>query len=287
MQSPGSASLGQTDARVGSSVDPSQTWSKLRKKQAENKPCSQLVQPDEADTAGLNMKMKSRLTDGEAGDSRRTGNGKPENSPVRASLSGRASSSRVIQSKVGSKGPGPGSSGSPGPRTSSGAGRTPQTKRRELSLSTAEKNSPSGSPRNVTRTSSSGNVVRTKTATSKTKGDRSEVSSNNEESSRKSSNSSQDSGIGRESKLTRGERTRSGQNLTKSLRSQPPPPLIRTNSPERTVIEVSDRKRFEELCDIKNIELGMVKVPPDILEDLINKENIEKFYDVDEVPVAR
>ena len=233
------------------------------------------------------MKMKSRLTDGEAGDSRRAaGNGKPENSPVRSSLSTRGSSSRVVQSKAGSKGSGP--SSSPGPRTSSGAGRTPQTKRRELSLTTAEKNSPSGSPRNVTRTSSSGNVVRTKTATSKTKGDKSEVSSsNNEESSRKSSNSSQDSGIGRESKLTRGERTRSGQNLTKSLRSQPPPPLIRTNSPERTVIEVSDRKRFEELCDIKNIELGMVKVPPDILEDLINKENIEKFYDVDEVPVAR
>jgi len=49
---------------------------------------------------------------------------------------------------------------------------------------------------------------------------------------------------------------------------------------------VSNRKRFEELCDIKNIELGMVKVPPDILEDLINKENIEKFYDVNEIPVA-
>lgn len=31
----------------------------------------------------------------------------------------------------------------------------------------------------------------------------------------------------------------------------------------------------------------MVKVPPDILEDLINKESIEKFYDVNEVPVAR
>ena len=232
------------------------------------------------------MKMKSRLADNEAGECRRQA--KPENSPVRTGLGGRASSSRVIPSKVVSKG----SSGSPGPRTTSGAGRTPQTKRRELSLSTAEKNSPSGSPRNVTRTSSSGNVVRKSAPTSKTKGDQqknggSEVSSNNEESSRKSSNSSQDSGIGRESKMIRGERTRSGHNLTKSLRSQPPPPLIRTNSPPRTDIEVSDRKRFEELCDIKNIELGMVKVPPDILEDLINKENIEKFYDVDEVPVAR
>ena len=65
------------------------------------------------------------------------------------------------------------------------------------------------------------------------------------------------------------------------------PPIIRTSSPDRVDIEVSNRKRFEELCDIKNIELGMVKVPPDILEDLINKENIEKFYDVNEIPVAR
>ena len=249
-----------------------------------NSPKYKQLVPDDVDTEGLNMKMKSRLTDNEAGECRRQA--KPENSPVRTGLGGRASSSRVIPSKVVSKG----SSGSPGPRTTSGAGRTPQTKRRELSLSTAEKNSPSGSPRNVSRTSSSGNVVRKSAPTSKTKGDQrngSEVSANNEESSRKSSNSSQDSGIGRESKMTRGERTRSGHNLTKSLRSQPPPPLIRTNSPPRSDIEVSDRKRFEELCDIKNIELGMVKVPPDILEDLINKENIEKFYDVDEVPVAR
>ena len=276
-----------------SSVDPSQTWCKLKRGGGKNSPKNKQQQrpprvSDDVDTERLSMKMKSRLTESEAGDCRRQAS-KLENSPVRTGLGGRASSSRGIPSKAVTKG----SSSSPGPRTTSGAGRTPQTKRRELSLSTAEKNSPSGSPRNVTRTSSSGNVVRNKTqTTSKTKGDQrsngnSEVSSNNEESSRKSSNSSQDSGIGRESKLTRGDRTRSGQNLTKSLRSQPPPPLIRTSSPPRTVIEVSDRKRFEELCDIKNIELGMVKVPPDILEDLINKENIEKFYDVDEVPVAR
>ena len=118
----------------------------------------------------------------------------------------------------------------------------------------------------------------------KSKSDNREVTTNNEESSRKSSNSSQDSGIGRESKLSRGERTRSGQNLTKSMKNTP---IIRTSSPDRVDLEVSNRKRFEELCDIKNIELGMVKVPPDILEDLINKDNIEKFYEIDEIPVAR
>ena len=158
-----------------------------------------------------------------------------------------------------------------------GAGRTPQTKRRELSLTVQlEKNSPNGSPRNVNRTSSVGNTR--KSGTSKTKSD-----VNNEESSRKSSNSSQDSGIGRESKLSRPDRTKPSLNLTKTKA----PPIITTSSPDRVENEVSGRKRFEELCDIKNIELGMVKVPPDILEDLINKEKIEKSYDVDEVPVAR
>lgn len=172
-----------------------------------------------------------------------------------------------------------------------GAGRTPQTKRRELTLSSLEKNSPTGSPqpRGLTRTQSSSAAASTrhKHGANKNRSDLqrdSNVSSSNEESSRKSSNSSQDSGIGRESKLSRADRTRSGHNLTKSLRH---PPIIRTNSPERVDNEVSNRKRFEELCDIKNIELGMVKVPPDILEDLINKESIEKFYDVNEVPVAR
>ena len=232
--------------------------------------------------------MKSKLHEPDIGDNRRKG--RLEDSPVRTSINPcRNSSSRVSNNKIKvttSQSPSPAPRVAGGTSPAPGPGRTPQTKRRELSLTTLEKNSPNGSPRNVTRTSSSGNVR--KTGTSKTKSDPqrdSNVSSNNEaESSRKSSNSSQDSGIGRESKLSRADRARSGLNLTRSLRN---PPIIRTTSPERVDSEVSNRKRFEDLCDIKNIELGMVKVPPDILEDLINKEKIEKFYTVDEVPVAR
>lgn len=235
------------------------------------------------------MKSKLHSTDQEVGDGRRAA-GKLEFSPVRTAQPGRSSNSRLSNMKSSTSSArsshSPSSTTRTGSLPSSGAGRTPQTKRRELSLTAAEKNSPTGStgstgsPRNVNKTQSGGR----KSGTNKNKSDNREVNTNSEESSRKSSNSSQDSGIGRESKLSRGERTRSGQNLTKSMKN---PPIIRTSSPDRVDIEVSNRKRFEELCDIKNIELGMVKVPPDILEDLINKENIEKFYDVNEIPVAR
>jgi len=238
------------------------------------------------------MKSKLQTTEQEAGEGRR--GGKLEFSPVRTNH-GRSSSSRINNrtSSTGKRTCGSGASPSPGPtRTSVGSsgspspgpgpGRTPQTKRRELSLTAVEKNSPTGSPRNVNKTQSSGNIR--KTGTIKSKSER-EVNqnSNSEESSRKSSNSSQDSGIGREPKLSRVDRARSGQSVTKSGRTAP---IIRTISPEIVDLEVSNRKKFEELCDLKNIELGIVKVPRELLEDLIHKENIEKYYDVDQVPVA-
>jgi len=238
----------------------------------------------------ISMKSKLQVSEQEAGEGRR--GGKLEFSPVRTSH-GRSSSSRINNrtSSTGKRTCGSGASPSPGPtRTSVGSsvspspgpGRTPQTKRRELSLTAVEKNSPTGSPRNVNKTQTSGNSR--KAGTIKSKSER-EVNqnSNSEESSRKSSNSSQDSGIGREPKLSRIDRPRSGHSVTKSGRTAP---IIRTISPEIVDLEVSNRKKFEELCDLKNIELGIVKVPPELLEDLIHKENIEKYYDVDEVPVA-
>ena len=58
-------------------------------------------------------------------------------------------------------------------------------------------------------------------------------------------------------------------------------------SPEAVDIEVSHRKKFEELCDVKNVELGIVKVPRELLNDLIHQGDIESYYDVEAVPVAR
>ena len=69
------------------------------------------------------------------------------------------------------------------------------------------------------------------------------------------------------------------------------PPIIRTASPETPWVggesEVGERKKFGELSDVTNIEMGIVKVPRELLDELIHKEPIEKYYTVDEVPVAR
>ena len=61
-------------------------------------------------------------------------------------------------------------------------------------------------------------------------------------------------------------------------------------------MEVSkSRRRFEELLKVDgdddqvmgNVELGMVRVPSELLVDLIHHGDIQHYYDVDAVPVAR
>jgi len=173
--------------------------------------------------------------------------------------------------------PGPATRGSPAPRTAStGPGRTPQTKRRELSLTQAEKNSPTGSPR--TRDAAKPAAPR-KQAPSRQKPDE----ANPAESCRKSSNSSQDSGIGRDIRPAGGRQDRTRPAVAKAKNNNP---IIRTTSPETVEIEVSNRKKFEELCDVANVELGIVKVPAELLDDLIHQGAIENYYDVEAVPVA-
>ena len=184
------------------------------------------------------------------------------------------------------KGGGPGTAAkrtgagvSPGPRGSPGPGRTPQTKRRELSLTVAatEKNSPTGSPRSRGEEGRGGPGRRADTPRRR-KGEEKEP-----EGSRKSSNSSQDSGVGRDVR----EAGREGVPRRPQARR---PPAIRTVSPQgQAEREVGERQKFGELSDpsVTDIEMGIVKVPRELLEDLIHKEAIEKYYTVDEVPVAR
>ena len=51
--------------------------------------------------------------------------------------------------------------------------------------------------------------------------------------------------------------------------------------------EDEERAKFDRLWDVKTIEDGRVRILPQMLDDLIRKENIEKFYIVDDKPVAR
>lgn len=255
------------------------------------------------------MKSKINMEDGEGPRKGNLGVAKLESSPVRTGGRGARHTSSVAPrpGKRSAGGPAGGASPSPAPAgrtpltgTSSGPGpgRTPTTKRRELSLTSSivEKNSPSGSPRSgKTVNTVTGNTRKSgqvKSSTTKSENREVNQSSNSssygphyEESSRKSSASSQDSGIGREPKLSvRTDRTIKGGSKGGGRGAAPPPPTIRT--PDMVDLEVSNRQKFSELCDVKNVEMGIVKVPPELLEDLIHKENIEKFYDVEQVPVA-
>jgi hypothetical protein len=49
------------------------------------------------------------------------------------------------------------------------------------------------------------------------------------------------------------------------------------------------RARLEELWreDLKNIELGIVRVPGELLAELFHPGDIHTHYEVDAVPVAR
>ena len=51
--------------------------------------------------------------------------------------------------------------------------------------------------------------------------------------------------------------------------------------------EDEERAKFDRLWDVKTIEDGRVRILPQMLDDLIRKESIEKFYIVDDKPVAR
>ena len=221
---------------------------------------------------------------------------KEEISPVRATnnlrnrittRTGSGSKRNGTTAVAGSPSPGPARTGGPqsaSPASRTGPGRTPQTKRREFSLSTTEKSSPTGSPRAREPPPTAKPSTYTRTKHNRHKPEALQANNNNpsqDDSSRKSSNSSQDSGIGRDVKpnAARSERTRP--------RGGRQPPVIRTVSPEAVDIEVSHRKKFEELCDVKNVELGIVKVPRELLNDLIHQGDIESYYDVEAVPVAR
>jgi len=242
--------------------------------------------------AAVNTNVRTRLTTRStaAANGKRNSTHGSAGSPAAAARTAPAASASISSATA--------AAGSPPVRTpATGPGRTPQTKRREFSLAHAEKSSPNGSPRgrelahsktqHVTRKPGHPKAGRPDPVTSSSS--TTSHPSNQEESCRKSSNSSQDSGIGgRDMKPTSGrqqERTRSKQ----QQQSAPPPrtaPIITTTSPESVDIEVSNRAKFGELCDVKHVDMGIVRVPAELLNDLIHAGRIENYYDIDPVPVA-
>jgi hypothetical protein len=48
-----------------------------------------------------------------------------------------------------------------------------------------------------------------------------------------------------------------------------------------------EETKFDGLWDVKTIENGLIRIPTQLLEELISEESIEKFYDIEDTPVAR
>ena len=51
--------------------------------------------------------------------------------------------------------------------------------------------------------------------------------------------------------------------------------------------EDPSQAKFRRLWETREVEQGMVKLPTEILEGLINKEDISNIFELEEKPVAR
>ena len=65
------------------------------------------------------------------------------------------------------------------------------------------------------------------------------------------------------------------------------PNINSTNSTVTESTELSQSAKLDELWKDRKIEQGMVRIPTNLLDDLIRKESIENFYIVEDTPVAR
>ena len=176
-------------------------------------------------------------------------------SPVGATRPTTRNSTRTATSSISKRGvPASPGSGSPG------AGRTPQTRRKELALSTSERNSPGGSPRNVARNSPSATTKRArKPAPSE---DHSTSNSGRKRANRPSLS-------GAPPFTTVGDAVETAQAVP------------------ATTVDDEEQRKFKELWKVKTIEQGMIRVPTGLLQDLIHKDSLETFFDLEEKPVAR
>lgn len=140
------------------------------------------------------------------------------------------------------------------------AGRTPQTRRKELALTTVQQqNSPGSSP----KTSSSVYKKNSSGPARKISGSKAAQNTNGSSNSRR----------------PRGRGLSANQSSLKVVSDPPVPPL--------QVKLLREETKFDGLWDVKTIENGLVRIPTQCLEELISEESIEKFYEVEDKPVAR
>ena len=158
------------------------------------------------------------------------------------------------------------------PMSTGTAGRTPQTRRKELSVPQSQ-NSPLGSPKNQNSTVNSSK----KTSTS-----------SNSSSSRKNSlNGNNSTGSTRNSTSGSANRRHNrGRGLSTTTSSKNTEEKSNLNH-EKSVKSNREATKFDGLWDVKSVKDGLVRLPTKCLDELVTKDSIDKYYEVEDTPVAR
>ena len=196
-------------------------------------------------------------------------------SPSRVALRNAAGASAVGNSSSGRSSGGNGSKKGSSSPMATNAGRTPQTRRKELALQ--QQNSPTGSPKN------SSSTVKKNSTTSR----RNSLNNNGNNHSNYGRNSTTVNSNAN-NRRHRG-RGLSASNLASTADSTADSKvdLKGHHNKNNHPVKLREETKFDGLWDVKTIENGLVRIPTQCLQDLITRDTIEKFYEVEDKPVAR
>ena len=156
------------------------------------------------------------------------------------------------------------------PMSTGTAGRTPQTRRKELTVP-QQQNSPLGSPKNQNST-----VTSKKTSLSTNSNSRKNSLNGNGNNSVGGSNTRSSTSNSTNRRLNRGR----GLSTTSSTKES-------EKNHEKIVKSNREETKFDGLWDVKSVKDGLVRLPTKCLDELVTKDSIDKYYEVEDTPVAR
>ena len=166
------------------------------------------------------------------------------------------------------------------PMSTGTAGRTPQTRRKELALPQNQPNSPMGSPKNQNQINNSSTVKKTSTVSNSANSRKNSLNGNG--SSGHTTSRTTTSKTNRRTHRDRGLSTTSTSNSNSNHTQN------NSNSEKNSNRQMQrEETKFDGLWDVKSVKDGLVRLPTKCLEELITKESIEKYYEVEDTPVAR
>ena len=156
-------------------------------------------------------------------------------------------------------------------------GLTPKTQRKELAPLQNSNLTPQGSPK-------INNNTTTGTGSTTTKQQKTSSSTSTSVVSRK--NSSKNNNINKRSSSTGGG---GGPSARPSLSKFDAPSAGPSSTQNNTTptIKLREETKFDGLWEVKTIDNGLIRLPTQCLDNLISKEGIEKYYEVEPKPVAR